>query len=119
MGQALFAVATTALPLAALQKTAKQPLGATTSATRPTVGYVAATRQGGLRAAAAQLRGQNEKTREAFSRTYVGVGLVDNPGVPIRALLGSGAALSVSPKRALRHVWYKAKHTPKNTTGRG
>ena len=75
--------------------------------------YVAATRK--RRAAAAQLREQNEKIRETFSSTYVEVELVDNLGVLIRVLLDSGATLSVFSKRALRHVWYKVKHTLKKS----
>ena len=111
--QAMFAVVVTVLSLAALQKTAKQSLKVTTRAARASAKYIAATRQ--RRAAATELTEQNEKIRETFSSTYVEVELVDNPGVLIRVLLDSGAALSVFSKRALRHVWYKVKHKLKKS----
>ena len=79
--------------------------------------YIAATRQ--RRAAAAQLTEQNEKIRETFSSTYVEVELVDNPGVLIRVLLDSGAALSVFSKTSTEaRVVQSQAHTQEVTSRR-
>ena len=48
----------------------------------------------------------NDTLRKQFNSTYVEVELVDNPGVIVRVLLDSGAALSVMSFRSVKHIWH-------------
>ena len=67
--------------------------------------YVAGTKQRRIQAA------MNEEVLKQFNNTYVGIELVDNPGTIVRALLDSGAALSVFSLRSVRRVWHTMKRT--------
>ena len=55
------------------------------------VNYVTSRKQRRVQAAV------NEKVLKQFNSTYVEIEFVDNPGIIVRALLDSGAALSVDP----------------------
>ena len=69
------------------------------------VNYVRGTKQRMVQAAA------NENILKPFNSTYVEIELVDNPGTIVRALLNSGAALSVFSLRSVKRVWHGMKRT--------
>jgi uncharacterized protein YigA (DUF484 family) len=69
---------------------------------KSTLSYVANIRQ--HRAEAKLQAAVNDTLRKQFNSTYVEVELIDNPGVIMRVLLDSGAALSVFSLRAVKHV---------------
>ena len=69
------------------------------------VNYVRGTKQRRVQAAV------NENTLKQFNGTYVEIELVDNPGTIVRALLDSGAALSVFSLRSVKRMWHRMKRT--------
>ena len=73
------------------------------------VNYVKGTKHRRVQAAV------NEKILKQFNSTYVEIELVDNPGTIVRALLDSGAALSVFSLRSVKRVWHKMKRTLRQT----
>ena len=76
---------------------------------RKGVNYVKGTKQRRVQAAV------NEKILKQFNITYIEIELVDNPGTIVRALLDSGAALSIFSLRSLKRVWHRMKRTLRQT----
>ena len=73
------------------------------------VNYVRGTKQRRVQAAV------NENILKQVNSTYVEIELIDNLGTIVRALIDSGAALSVFSLRSVKRVWHSMKRTLRQT----